>query len=162
MRLSIKRLKSLPLSAPCLRRTPGMPCAWQKGYAMTIHKEGEHREFFQGVAQMKKKERLAVIQGYRNAGQSRGIVHAVSQLPRLQGRTLMKDFVIKENKEKDQKAIKEVLYWLRDAGEMIQAMRKGKCRNTRGRRNGRSRSRILRRRGRCHRRCSYLCGRCHR
>ena len=90
-----------------------------ESYAKTIKDHKDNREFFQGVAQMQKKERLAVIKGYRNANQGRGVVHAMSQLPRQQCRVLMKDFVFDVKGKKDENGVKEVMYWLRDAGAQM-------------------------------------------
>jgi hypothetical protein len=88
----------------------------------------QHREFFQHVALMSKKERLTVIKGYAKANQTRGIVHAISQLPRQQGQTLMRDLIIKEDGKKDRHALEEVLFWLRDAGAQLRAMEKSRRR----------------------------------
>jgi phage-related protein len=91
-------------------------------YAQTIPNLEQHRELFQQVAQLDTPERAALIKGYRKAGQSRGIVHAISQLPRAYGRTIMRDFVIKEDGSTDKNAVQDVLFWLRDAGAEMRKM----------------------------------------
>lgn len=96
-----------------------------ESYAKNIGDQKHQREFFQGVAQMEKKERRAVIKGYRRADQSRGVVHAMSQLPRQQCRTLMRDFVLDESGKKDNEGLKDVMFWLRDAGAQIRNIEGG-------------------------------------
>ncbi len=64
-------------------------------FATTLSNKKDHRELFQSVALMEKDVRMVVIRGYRNAGEGRGVVHSISQLPRAQARTIMRDFVIK-------------------------------------------------------------------
>ena len=72
---------------------------------------------------MPRAQRRTLIEGYRHAGQARGVVHAIGQLPRAQGRTLMRDLVLKEDKSVDRHALRDVLYWLRDAGAEMNACR---------------------------------------
>lgn len=98
-----------------------------EAYATSLNNIKEHREVFSSVALMDKPMRMTLIKGYRNAGAGRGVVEAISQLPRGQARTIMQDFVIKEDKTKDKEAIQDVMYWLRDAGASI---RKQAGRNT--------------------------------
>jgi uncharacterized protein YicC (UPF0701 family) len=80
---------------------------------------------FQGALAMSSSERHALIHGYRKAGQARGVVHAISQLPRAHGRTLMRDLVIKsKDKSIDRDALHQVLCWLRDAGAEVTRLQK--------------------------------------
>ncbi|MBC7792451.1 MAG: hypothetical protein H7Z43_01985, partial [Clostridia bacterium] len=72
---------------------------------------------------MKPELRRALIGGYRRAGQARGVVHAIGQLPRAQGHTLMRDLIVGKKKQIDREALAEVLYWLRDAGLEMRRMR---------------------------------------
>ncbi|HKE97250.1 MAG TPA: hypothetical protein VKB34_23265, partial [Povalibacter sp.] len=96
-----------------------------ESYAQSIPKLDDHRELFQQAATMSGDERKALIEGYRRAGQARGVVHAIGQLPRAQGRVLMNDFLMDKGKKVDRDSLRHVLYWLRDAGEQIVRMEKG-------------------------------------
>lgn len=97
-----------------------------EAFALTIKDPAHHRELFQQSLQMPAAQRRSLIQGYRKAGQARGVVHAIGQLPRAQGRTLMCDLVLKEDKSVDKHALRDVLFYLRDAGAEIRRMQKGK------------------------------------
>ncbi|MBK9369678.1 MAG: hypothetical protein IPN01_25835 [Deltaproteobacteria bacterium] len=91
-------------------------------YAVTLKRPEEHRAFFQSVMAIGDTERRVAVKGYREAGQGRGVVHAVSQLPRGQGRLLMRDLVLKEDGQKDPEGMQDALHWLRDAGAEIRRM----------------------------------------
>src|SRR5687767_6612711 len=80
----------------------------------------DQRELFQRTARLDEAERRTLIKGYRLEGQGRGVVHAVSQLPRAHARVIMRDFVLKEDGTEDKAAMRDVLYWLRDTGKLIQ------------------------------------------
>jgi hypothetical protein len=97
-----------------------------ESYARSIKNPLDHRELFQEAAGMKSDERRALVAGYRRAGQARGVVHAVGQLPRAQGRVLMKDLVLHPDGKIDHSGLQHVLYWLRDAGAEIKRMEHGK------------------------------------
>ena len=74
-------------------------------YATTLSTTIEHRELFQRVAAMDEEKQRVLIRGYRDAGQARGVVHAISQLPRKQASTMMRSFLIKEDGKKDKEAL---------------------------------------------------------
>jgi NTP pyrophosphatase (non-canonical NTP hydrolase) len=97
-----------------------------EAFAVTIKDPSHHRELFQQSLQMPAAQRRTLIQGYRHAGQARGVVHAIGQLPRAQGRTLMRDLVLKKDKSVDRHALRDVLFYLRDAGAEIKRLQKGK------------------------------------
>ena len=63
----------------------------------------DQRELFQRTARFAEDERRALIKAYRLEGQGRGVVHAISQLPRAQARVIMHDLVTKPD-GKDDKA----------------------------------------------------------
>src|SRR5690606_4030939 len=90
-----------------------------EAYAETIKNPEEHRELFQRVSLMKETERKAFITVYQNAGQGKGVVHAISQLPRGQAHLLMGDLLLKTNSKKsiDKQGAQGVLIWLREAGK---------------------------------------------
>ena len=90
--------------------------ALARAYATTLPNVDEHRQLFQRAAYMKPDERLALIEGYRKAGQGRGVVHAVSQLPRAHGRLIMRDFAVKPDGTDRSSRARDVVLWLRDAG----------------------------------------------
>ena len=95
-------------------------------YAESVADARHHRELFQQAAStMNTDERRTLIAGYRHAGQARGVVHAIGQLPRAQGRTLMRDLLVKDDKSVDKPAMREVLYYLRDAGAQIKRLQNG-------------------------------------
>jgi len=96
-----------------------------EAFAVTIKDPAHHRELFQQSLQMPAAQRRTLIRGYRHAGQARGVVHAIGQLPRAQGRTLMRDLVLKEDKSVDRHALRDVLFYLRDAGAEIKRLEKG-------------------------------------
>lgn len=93
-----------------------------ESYANDLPDLQQHRELFQDAVYLKKDERKALITGYRKAGQARGVVQAISQLPRGFGRVIMKDFV-GDKKNIDRSAVDEVLFWLRDAGLELQRLK---------------------------------------
>ena len=97
-----------------------------ESYARSIKNPLNHRELFQEAAEMSAEERRTLISGYRRAGQARGVVHAVGQLPRGQGRVLMSELVLHENGKIDHDGLRSVLHWLRDAGAEMRRMEKGK------------------------------------
>ena len=99
--------------------------ALARAYATTLPNADEHRQLFQRAAYMKQDERLALIEGYRKAGQGRAVVHAVSQLPRAHGRLIMRDLALKPDGTTDSAAARDVFIWLRDAGAQIRAMQAG-------------------------------------
>ncbi|MCC7506629.1 MAG: hypothetical protein IT259_15095, partial [Saprospiraceae bacterium] len=81
-------------------RNPEQAARLAETFATTLDTSSQHRELFQQASQLPVAERRALIQGYRKAGQARGVVHAISQLPRGQGRILMRDFLIKKEDKK--------------------------------------------------------------
>ena len=99
--------------------------ALARAFATTLPGADEHRQLFQRAAYMKPDERLALIEGYRKAGQGRGVVHAISQLPRAHGRLIMRDFAIRPDGKGDPAALREVMYWLRDAGAQMRGLQAG-------------------------------------
>jgi len=90
-----------------------------EAYAVTLDDQLQHREFFQGVARLDQPQRVAAVRAYQNAGQAKGVVQAISLLPRAQGRTIMRDFIYKDADEVDQSSLRDVLHWLRDAGRTM-------------------------------------------
>ncbi|MCU7830808.1 MAG: hypothetical protein KZQ85_17250 [Candidatus Thiodiazotropha sp. (ex Myrtea sp. 'scaly one' KF741663)] len=126
----VKKLKQINFNAvdltPALRETyknkPENAVKLAEAYAVTLQDPKQHREVFQQAALLPKEERMVLIQGYRNAGEGRGIVHAISQLPRQHGRLIMRDFVLKKNGKKDKEALHDVMIWLRDSGHEIRKM----------------------------------------
>ena len=94
-----------------------------EAYAVSLPSITNQRELFLSAALMEKNERLALIRGYRNSGMGKGVVHAISQLPRMQARQIMKDFIIRDDKTKDEESLRDVLLWLRDAGRKMNQLR---------------------------------------
>ena len=96
-----------------------------EAYARTLADPLQQRAVFQPAVQMSAPERRTLVDGYRKAGQARGVVHAISQLPRAHGRLLMKDLLVKpRSKDIDHSALRDVLYWLRDAGAEVTRLQK--------------------------------------
>src|SRR5262245_31376951 len=65
-----------------------------RAYAKNLNLD-EQRELFQRTARFEEAERRTLIKAYRLEGQGRGVVHAISQLPRAHARVLMRDLVTK-------------------------------------------------------------------
>ena len=85
-------------------------------YATTLKTTDEHRQLFQTVATYDEDTRKTLVEGYRKAGQTRGVVHAIGLLPRAQGQTFMRDLLVKDDGTVDRRSAREVGVWLRDAG----------------------------------------------
>ena len=68
-------------------------------------------------------ERRTLIKGYRLEGQGRGVVHAISQLPRAQARVIMRDFVLKHDGKDDKAAMRDVLLLAARHRQLIQELR---------------------------------------
>ncbi len=93
-----------------------------RAYAKNLNLD-EQRELFQRTARFEEPERRALIKAYRLEGQGRGVVHAISQLPRAQARVLMRDLVTKPDGKDDKGGMRDVLFWLRDIGAEIESAR---------------------------------------
>ena len=119
---NFKPVELAPAFSHVYKKSHGDAVKLAESYAINLPDHQQHRELFQGAVHLKQEERKALISGYRKAGQARGIVHAISQLPRGYGRVLMKDFV-GEKKNIDKSAVDEVLFWLRDAGFELQRLK---------------------------------------
>ena len=121
----LRPVELAPAFRHTFRRNQGEAVRLAETFAGTLSDPLQHRELFQGALAMSSSERQALVHGYRKAGQARGVVHAISQLPRAHGRTLMRDLVIKpKDKSIDKDALHQVLCWLRDAGAEVTRLQK--------------------------------------
>src|SRR6478735_947327 len=114
-------VEAAPAFVEAFDRSPNRAVALARGYAATLETTEDHRQLFQAVAGMDDTHRRALIQGYRQEGQGRGVVQAISLLPRAQGRAVMESLVLKTDGKVDKRAAEEVGAWLRDAGAVMRA-----------------------------------------
>lgn len=102
--------------------SPAKAVSLGRAYAKNLDLK-DQRELFQRAARFDEGERRTLIKAYRLEDQGRGVVHAISQLPRAQARIIMHDLVVKEDGSDDKAAMRDVLFWLRDVGEQIETAR---------------------------------------
>src|SRR5687767_14498359 len=94
-----------------------------EAFATALPDIQHHRQLFQFISTRPKPERATLLEGYRRVGQDRWIVTAISQLPAAQGRTLMRDFVLKDGRKKDRKALREVWLFVAEIGKQVPTRR---------------------------------------
>ncbi len=100
-------VEAAPAFTSAFDRSPNRAVALARGYAATLETTEDHRQLFQAVAGMDDTHRRALIQGYRQEGQGRGVVQAISLLPRAQGAAVMESLVLKTDGAIDKRAAKE-------------------------------------------------------
>ncbi len=75
-------VEAAPAFATAYDASPNRAIALARGYAATLETHEDHRQLFQSVAAMDEGHRRALVTGYRQEGQGRGVVQAISLLPR--------------------------------------------------------------------------------
>ena len=78
-------VEAAPAFVEAFDRSPNRAVALARGYAATLKTTEDHRQLFQVVAGLDDTHRRALIKGYREEGQGRGVVQAISLLPRSPG-----------------------------------------------------------------------------
>ena len=148
-------VEAAPAFVEAFDRSPNRAVALARGYAATLKTTEDHRQLFQAVAGMDDTHRRALIKGYREEGQGRGVVQAISLLPRTQGRALMESLVLKDGRQGRQAG--------GEGGRRLAARRRGRDAGPRHGpaqpRRRRRRGRVLRGRGRRHLGCRERGGR---
>ena len=107
-RTEFSAVEAAPAFLDAYHRSPNRAVALARGYAATLKTNEDHRQLFQVVAGLDDTHRRALIKGYREEGQSRGVVQAISLLPRAQGRAVMESLVLKSDGNVDKRAATEV------------------------------------------------------
>ena len=130
-------VEAAPAFVDAYDRSPNRAVALARGYAATLKTTEDHRQLFQVVAGLDDTHRRALIKGYREEGQGRGVVQAISLLPRTQGRAVMESLVLKDRRQGRQAG--------RQGGGQLAARRR---RRDAGPRHGPAQPRRRRRRGR--------------
>ena len=82
-------VEAAPAFSTAYDASPNRAIALARGFAATLSTHEDHRQLFQSVAGMGEEHRRALITGYRREGQGRGVVQAISLLPRAQGQALI-------------------------------------------------------------------------
>src|SRR5688572_16393096 len=80
--MDLRSVDLAPAFSAAFAQSPQRGTRLREVYAITLSDPLQHRALFQNVALMPEAQRQALIQGYRKASQGRGVVHAISQLPR--------------------------------------------------------------------------------